>query len=49
MTEDLYGRAVVADTHDDLLMPAGERRTPHRWAAFFREQPGKPGKWSGAR
>ncbi|MET9529895.1 MULTISPECIES: membrane dipeptidase [unclassified Streptomyces] len=37
MTEDLHGRAVVADTHNDLLMSVVER-SPHRWAEFFRER-----------
>ncbi|MGW6056724.1 dipeptidase [Streptomyces sp. NPDC055189] len=37
MTEDLHQRAVVADTHNDLLMSVVER-PPHRWAEFFRER-----------
>ncbi|TDC77954.1 membrane dipeptidase [Actinomadura sp. 7K507] len=34
---DLHSRAVVADTHNDLLM-AVAARPPERWAAFFGEQ-----------
>ncbi|MFH8574068.1 dipeptidase [Streptomyces sp. NPDC017993] len=37
MTVDLHSRAVVADTHNDLLMSVVER-PPHRWAEFFRER-----------
>ncbi|WP_219466645.1 dipeptidase [Nonomuraea rhizosphaerae] len=37
MTNDLHERAVVADTHNDLLM-AVSARPPERWAGFFREQ-----------
>ncbi|MFJ6700339.1 dipeptidase [Streptomyces sp. NPDC091272] len=37
MTLDLHDRAVVADTHNDLLMSVVER-PPHRWAEFFRER-----------
>ncbi|GAA3120605.1 dipeptidase [Streptosporangium carneum] len=37
MTVDLHHRAVVADTHNDLLM-AVTARTPRRWASFFRQQ-----------
>ncbi|MGW7415236.1 dipeptidase [Streptomyces sp. NPDC054863] len=37
MTGDLHSRAVVADTHNDLLMSVVER-PPQRWAEFFREQ-----------
>ncbi|MEU8889985.1 membrane dipeptidase [Streptomyces sp. NPDC048442] len=37
MTGDLHSRAVVADTHNDLLMAVVER-PPHRWAEFFRER-----------
>ncbi|WP_307832675.1 dipeptidase [Planomonospora sp. ID91781] len=34
---DLHHRAVVADTHNDLLM-AVTARPPERWASFFRER-----------
>lgn len=34
---DLHRRAVVADTHNDLLM-AVSARPPERWASFFRER-----------
>lgn len=34
---DLHHRAVVADTHNDLLM-AVSARPAHRWADFFRER-----------
>jgi membrane dipeptidase len=34
---DLHRDAVVADTHNDLLM-AVSARPPERWASFFREQ-----------
>ncbi|CAM5486564.1 peptidase [Streptomyces spiroverticillatus] len=37
MSRDLHDRAVVADTHNDLLMSVVER-PPHRWAEFFRER-----------
>ncbi|MBB4919961.1 dipeptidase [Streptosporangium saharense] len=37
MSADLHHRAVVADTHNDLLM-AVTARPPHRWASFFRER-----------
>ncbi|NBE92965.1 membrane dipeptidase [Nonomuraea sp. KC401] len=37
MTSPLHQRAVVADTHNDLLM-AVTARPPGRWAAFFRER-----------
>ncbi|GII91937.1 dipeptidase [Sinosporangium siamense] len=37
MFTDLHRRAVVADTHNDLLM-AVTARPPKRWASFFREQ-----------
>ncbi|MFI1584157.1 dipeptidase [Embleya sp. NPDC020630] len=37
MGSDLHTRAVVADTHNDLLMAVVER-PPGRWASFFREQ-----------
>ncbi|MCX5205305.1 dipeptidase [Streptomyces sp. NBC_00237] len=37
MSADLHGHAVVADTHNDLLMSVVER-PPHRWAEFFRER-----------
>ncbi|GAA5059617.1 membrane dipeptidase [Thermocatellispora tengchongensis] len=37
MSVDLHRRAVVADTHNDLLM-AVSARPPERWAAFFRER-----------
>ncbi|MEV7014016.1 membrane dipeptidase [Streptosporangium sp. NPDC051022] len=37
MTVDLHHRAVVADTHNDLLM-AVTARPPRRWASFFRER-----------
>nr|WP_272924038.1 dipeptidase [Streptomyces sp. SID3343] len=33
----MHARAVVADTHNDLLMAVVER-PPARWASFFREQ-----------
>ncbi|MEV0967913.1 dipeptidase [Microtetraspora glauca] len=34
---DLHRDAVVADTHNDLLM-AVSARPPHQWASFFRRQ-----------
>ncbi|WP_067131055.1 dipeptidase [Microtetraspora malaysiensis] len=34
---DLHRDAVVADTHNDLLM-AVSARPPHQWASFFRQQ-----------
>ncbi|MEV4563830.1 membrane dipeptidase [Nonomuraea sp. NPDC049419] len=37
MTIPLHQRAVVADTHNDLLM-AVSARPPQQWASFFREQ-----------
>ncbi|MBE1559532.1 dipeptidase [Nonomuraea africana] len=37
MSLDLHRRAVVADTHNDLLM-AVAARPPERWAPFFAEQ-----------
>lgn len=37
MTLSLHQRAVVADTHNDLLM-AVSARPPERWATFFRER-----------
>ncbi|WP_405150189.1 dipeptidase [Sphaerisporangium sp. NBC_01403] len=37
MFVDLHHRAVVADTHNDLLM-AVTARPPRRWASFFRER-----------
>ncbi|MEV8635478.1 dipeptidase [Streptosporangium sp. NPDC051023] len=37
MSVDLHRRAVVADTHNDLLM-AVTARPPRRWASFFRER-----------
>ncbi|MCZ4098529.1 membrane dipeptidase [Streptomyces sp. So13.3] len=37
MTADLHHRAIVADTHNDLLM-AVSARPPFRWADFFRER-----------
>ncbi|MBB6547922.1 dipeptidase [Nonomuraea rubra] len=37
MTLPLHQRAVVADTHNDLLM-AVSARPPHQWASFFRER-----------
>ncbi|SDG35856.1 membrane dipeptidase [Sinosporangium album] len=37
MSTDLHRRAVVADTHNDLLM-AVTARPPKRWASFFRER-----------
>ncbi|GGK73150.1 peptidase [Sphaerisporangium melleum] len=37
MYADLHRDAVVADTHNDLLM-AVSARPPRTWAAFFREQ-----------
>ena len=37
MSVDLHHRAVVADTHNDLLM-AVTARPPERWASFFRER-----------
>ncbi|MBB4916402.1 dipeptidase [Streptosporangium saharense] len=37
MSVDLHRDAVVADTHNDLLM-AVTARPPHRWASFFRER-----------
>lgn len=37
MTLPLHRRAVVADTHNDLLM-AVAARPPQRWASFFRER-----------
>ncbi|MGW0808090.1 dipeptidase [Nonomuraea sp. NPDC002799] len=37
MMRPLHQRAVVADTHNDLLM-AVSARPPAQWAAFFREQ-----------
>lgn len=37
MSAELHTRAVVADTHNDLLMAVVER-PPSRWASFFREQ-----------
>lgn len=37
MTLALHQRAVVADTHNDLLM-AVSARPPQQWASFFREQ-----------
>ncbi|MEU6998001.1 dipeptidase [Nonomuraea sp. NPDC046570] len=37
MAGELHRRAVVADTHNDLLM-AVTARPPARWASFFRER-----------
>ncbi|MEV0593617.1 dipeptidase [Nonomuraea cavernae] len=37
MTTPLHRRAVVADTHNDLLM-AVSARPPEQWASFFRER-----------
>ncbi|MFI9590038.1 dipeptidase [Nonomuraea sp. NPDC052265] len=37
MTLPLHRRAVVADTHNDLLM-AVSARPPQQWASFFRER-----------
>ena len=37
MPADLHRRAVVADTHNDLLM-AVAARPPARWAGFFRDR-----------
>ncbi|MEV4251232.1 membrane dipeptidase [Streptosporangium canum] len=37
MPRELHARAVVADTHNDLLMAVVER-PPARWASFFRER-----------
>jgi len=37
MTTSLHDRAIVADTHNDLLM-AVSARPPEQWAAFFRER-----------
>lgn len=37
MSAELHHRAVVADTHNDLLM-AVAARPPARWAEFFRER-----------
>ena len=37
MTFPLHERAVVADTHNDLLM-AVSARPPALWASFFRER-----------
>ncbi|MEU6710153.1 membrane dipeptidase [Nonomuraea sp. NPDC046802] len=37
MTSTLHQRAVVADTHNDLLM-AVSARPPGQWSAFFRER-----------
>ncbi|MGN9841770.1 dipeptidase [Nonomuraea sp. H19] len=37
MTIDLHQRALVADTHNDLLM-AVSARPPQQWASFFRER-----------
>jgi membrane dipeptidase len=37
VSPDLHDRAVVADTHNDLLM-AVSARPPERWASFFRER-----------
>ena len=37
MSADLHRNAVVADTHNDLLM-AVTARPPQRWASFFRER-----------
>ncbi|MFB4285407.1 MULTISPECIES: dipeptidase [unclassified Nonomuraea] len=37
MTLPLHQRAVVADTHNDLLM-AVSARPPQQWASFFRER-----------
>ncbi|WP_331766929.1 membrane dipeptidase [Embleya sp. NBC_00896] len=37
MSLELHARAVVADTHNDLLMAVVER-PPERWASFFRER-----------
>ncbi|MGW0479799.1 dipeptidase [Nonomuraea sp. NPDC003214] len=37
MTTSLHQRALVADTHNDLLM-AVSARPPERWADFFRER-----------
>ena len=37
MSVDLHHRAVVADTHNDLLM-AVTARPPERWASYFRER-----------
>ncbi|WP_329012149.1 dipeptidase [Streptomyces sp. NBC_00690] len=37
MTAELHHRAVVADTHNDLLEAVAARR-PARWADFFRER-----------
>ncbi|MCC5581511.1 dipeptidase [Microtetraspora sp. AC03309] len=36
-SRDLHRDAVVADTHNDLLM-AVSARPPHQWASFFRRQ-----------
>ncbi|WP_248958900.1 dipeptidase [Sphaerisporangium perillae] len=37
MSVELHHGAVVADTHNDLLMAVAER-PPQRWASFFRER-----------
>ncbi|MEU7989886.1 membrane dipeptidase, partial [Streptosporangium canum] len=37
MSVELHHRAVVADTHNDLLM-AVTARPPRQWASFFRER-----------
>lgn len=37
MTNSLHERAIVADTHNDLLM-AVSARPPRQWASFFRER-----------
>ncbi|WP_346101292.1 dipeptidase [Nonomuraea maheshkhaliensis] len=37
MTNSLHERAIVADTHNDLLM-AVSARPPGQWASFFRER-----------
>ncbi|WP_214410723.1 dipeptidase [Sphaerisporangium fuscum] len=37
MFEDLHRDAIVADTHNDLLM-AVSARPPQKWASFFRER-----------
>lgn len=36
VTDDLHFRAVVADTHNDLLMSVAAR-PPERWASYFRD------------
>ncbi|MER5325213.1 membrane dipeptidase, partial [Streptosporangium roseum] len=37
MSAELHRDAVVADTHNDLLM-AVTARPPRQWASFFRER-----------